>query len=119
VQLTGFVDPRSLPALYRAADVSIVPTMGLEGFGLVVLEALACGTPTLVTPVSGLPDTVTALDPALVLDGCDARSLARGVADALTGRVPLPSEEACIRYAGTFGWPAIAQRVADVYRSAA
>jgi len=119
VHLAGFVDPRSLPAFYRAADVSVVPTIGLEGFGLVVLEALACGTPTLVTPVSGLPETVSALDPALVLDGYDARSLARGVADALTGRIPLPSEEACIRYAGTFGWPAIAQRVADVYRSAA
>jgi glycosyltransferase involved in cell wall biosynthesis len=119
VHLAGFVDSRSLPALYRAADVSVVPTTSLEGFGLVALEALACGTPTLVTPVSGLPDTVKMLDPALVLDGFDARSLARGLGDALSGRTALPSEEACIRYARTFAWPAIAERVADVYRSAA
>jgi len=119
VHLAGYVEPGLLPALYRAADVAVVPTTSLEGFGLVALEALACGTPTLVTPVSGLPDTVSMLDPALVLDGCDARSLARGLADALSGRIPLPSEDACIRYARGFAWPAIAQRVADVYRAAA
>ncbi|MDB5041818.1 MAG: putative glycosyl transferase, group 1 [Candidatus Eremiobacteraeota bacterium] len=119
VHLTGFVDPRALPAIYRAADVSIVPTTSLEGFGLVALEALACGTPALVTPVSGLPDTVNMLDPALVLDGCDARSLARGLSDALTGRIALPSEEACIRYVRGFSWPAIAGRIADIYRAAA
>jgi glycosyltransferase involved in cell wall biosynthesis len=119
VHLAGYVDQRLLPAMYRAADLSIVPTTSLEGFGLVALEALACGTPTLVTPVSGLPDTVSGLDPALVLEGCDARSLARGLSDALSGRTALPSEEACIRYARTFAWPAIAGRVADVYRTAA
>ena len=119
VHLAGFVDPRGLPAIYRAADVSIVPTTSLEGFGLVALEALACGTPALVTPVSGLPDTVNMLDPALVLDGCDARSLARGLGDALSGRITLPSEEACLRYVRGFAWPAIAGRVADIYRAAA
>jgi glycosyltransferase involved in cell wall biosynthesis len=119
VHLAGFVDPHFLPAIYRAADVSIVPTTSLEGFGLVALEALACGTPALVTPVSGLPDTVNALDPALVLDGCDPQSLARGLGDALSGRIALPSEEACTRYARGFGWPSIAERIANVYRSAA
>ncbi len=47
-----------LPAYYRAADVCVVPSRSLEGFGLVVLEALACGTPVIATDVGGLPEAL-------------------------------------------------------------
>ena len=58
VQLTGFVPDADLPHAYRAADLSVVPSVSLEGFGLVVLESLAAGTPVVVTPVGGLPEAV-------------------------------------------------------------
>ncbi len=116
VRLVGHVSEELLPSVYRAADLFVVPTIALEGFGLVVVESLACGTPALVTPVGGLPEVVRDLDASLVLPGSDAADLARGIADALTGRQPLPRRERCIAYAERFAWERIAARVADVYR---
>lgn len=53
--LTGYVAWEELPALYSAADVFIYPSL-YEGFGLPVLEAMACATPVLVSDVSSLPE---------------------------------------------------------------
>jgi glycosyltransferase involved in cell wall biosynthesis len=118
VRFLGFVDD-GLPLLFQAADLSIVPTLAYEGFGLVVIESLAVGTPCLVTPVSGLPDTVHDLNPGLVLEGTDAQSLARGICDALDGSLKLPGEAACVAFAERFAWPHIAAQVATVYREIA
>ncbi len=115
VKFTGYVSDEELPLLYRAADAFVVPTQAFEGFGLVVIEALACGTPVLVTPVGGLPEVVRDLDPGLVLTGSGAADIARGVSDALSGRLRLPSEAACIDYAQSFSWKNIAARVHAIY----
>ena len=119
VRFAGHVSEADLPVVYRAADLMVVPTVALEGFGLVVAEALACGTPALVTPVGGLPEVVTELAPELVLAGSGAADIAAGLRAALTGRLPLPAEAACLAYAQRFGWAAIAARVRDVYREVA
>ncbi len=116
VHLAGHVSEELLPSVYRAANLFVVPTIALEGFGLVVIESLACGTPALVTPVGGLPEVVGDLDPALVLPGSSATDLARGITHALTGKQPLPRSEQCIAYAQRYAWDRIAARVADVYR---
>jgi glycosyltransferase involved in cell wall biosynthesis len=119
IRFAGYVAEDDLPSVYRAADLFVVPTIALEGFGLVVVEALACGTPVLVTPIAGLPEVVRDLDPSLILPGTSARDIASGVTAALTGAHVLPSEENCIAYAGRFDWPVIAARVRDVYREVA
>jgi glycosyltransferase involved in cell wall biosynthesis len=119
VRFTGFVPEADLPTMYRAADLFVVPTVTLEGFGLVVVEALACGTPVLVTPVAGLPEVIVDLDPALVLQDWGASALAQGISDALIGALPLPDSEACIAYAQRFDWSHIARRVAAIYREVA
>jgi glycosyltransferase involved in cell wall biosynthesis len=116
VLLAGHATENDLPYIYRAADLFVVPTVTLEGFGLVVVEALAAGTPTLVTPIGGLPDVVRALDPGLVLSGYAPEALARGIGDALEDPSRLPSEEECAAYADGFRWTEVARRVADVYR---
>jgi glycosyltransferase involved in cell wall biosynthesis len=115
VKFVGYISDEQLPLFYRAADAFVVPTQALEGFGLVVVEALACGTPALVTPVGGLPEVVRDLDPGLVLAGTSAANIARGITDALLGRVPLPSEKACIDYTQSFAWQNIAARVHAIY----
>jgi len=115
VYFGGFVAEERLADVYRAADLFVVPTVALEGFGLVVVEALACGTPVLVTPIAGLPEVVRDLDPSLILPSADAPDIARGIIDALRGTVPLPSEDACVAYAQRFDWPVIAKRVRAVY----
>jgi glycosyltransferase involved in cell wall biosynthesis len=108
-----------LPLAYRAADLAVVPSVAFESFGLVAAETLACGTPVLVTPLLGLPEVVRDLEPALVLAGFGAEQLAEGVRGALTGALPLPTEEACVSYAQRFAWPSIARRIRDVYAEVA
>ncbi|WP_411374117.1 glycosyltransferase family 4 protein [Arthrobacter sp. MPF02] len=58
VRFLGRVSDEALPLVYRAADVSIVPTRELEGFGMIVLESMACGTPVVATRVGGLPEAM-------------------------------------------------------------
>lgn len=120
VKLLGFVPDDQLALAYAAADFTVVPSQTLEGFGLITLESLVQGTPVLVTPVGGLPEVVTGLDPALVLGAKDAAALAEGMAAALASPTRLPSRDRCRAYAADhFAWPAIARRVMDVYRAAA
>jgi glycosyltransferase involved in cell wall biosynthesis len=116
VRFLGFVSDEDLLLAYRAADLTVVPTVTLEGFGLITLESLAAGTPALVTPVGGLPEVVRGLSPDLILPGIEAESLATGVVAALTGGLALPNEEACRAYTRAhYDWPVIATRVSEVY----
>lgn len=116
VRLLGFVPDADLPLAYRAADVSIVPTEALEGFGLITIESLAAGTPVLVTPVGGLPEAVRGLSDALVLAGSDRDSITEGLTDALLGSRPLPDAEACRAFAREhYGWGQVARRTRAVY----
>lgn len=55
VHLAGFVDEKYLPALLSMADLMVYPAL-YEGFGLPVVEAMACGTPVLTSSVSSLPE---------------------------------------------------------------
>ena len=119
VRFLGFLPDEHLPLAYRAADLTIVPTVILEGFGLITVESLAAGTPVLVTPVGGLPEAVGDLSPELVLLGTGIGPLAEGLIASLTGDLVMPSAEACQAYARSrYAWPVIAERVRDVYAEA-
>jgi glycogen synthase len=119
VRFVGFVTEENLPLAYRAADVSVVPTVALEGFGLITIESLAAGTPVLVTPVGGLPEVVRGLSPELILPEVGPRALAEGIANALTGALVMPGEAACRTYVREhFDWPVIARRIRAVYDEA-
>ena len=116
VRLMGFVTDEDLPVAYRAADLSIMPTVALEGFGLVAVESLAAGTPVLVTPVGGLPGVVRDLSTDLILPGSSDGDLAQGIEAALGGSLDLPGAETCQNYARSqFDWPVIAAQTRDVY----
>lgn len=79
VRFLGFVPEDALPGYYRAADVFVLPTAQLEGFGLVTIEALASGTPVLGTPVGATNEILGRLDASLLAAGPDAESMATGV----------------------------------------
>ncbi len=117
VRLLGYVEEERLPLMYQAADLSIVPTVALEGFGLVVVESLAAGTPVLVTPIGGLPEVVRGLAAELVLPDASVGAIADGLIAALTGRMRLPSPAACSQFARDhYAWPEIAGQIGHAYQ---
>ncbi|SDH72068.1 glycosyltransferase family 4 protein [Paraburkholderia phenazinium] len=119
VQLAGFVADEVLPLWFRAADITVVPTIALEGFGLATIESLASGTPVLVTPVGGLPEVVASLSSDLILPSGGFHAIGSGIAEALLGHRKLPDEAACRAYArARFDNPVVAAQVARVYREA-
>jgi glycosyltransferase involved in cell wall biosynthesis len=73
VRILGFVDEADLPALYRSAALFAFPSL-YEGFGLPVLEAMACGVPVVCSNASSLPEV--AGDAALLVDPVDTDGLA-------------------------------------------
>ncbi len=119
VQLLGYVPDEQLPLIYRAADFSMVPTVSLEGFGLIVVESLAAGTPVLGTPIGGIPEILRPFSSDLVLEGSEPAQLARGILQALSGERSLPDDKACQTYvAENFAWPLIATRLKSIYEAA-
>lgn len=116
VQLLGFVPDQDLAIAYRAAELTIVPTVSLEGFGLIVIESLAAGTPVLGTPIGGIPEILLPFSPDLVLEGSTTQQLAKGMIEALSGQRQMPSAEACQAYVKqNYDWQAIAAQMKSVY----
>lgn len=79
VRLVGFIPDRDLVRYYQAADLFVLPTVALEGFGLVTVEALSSGTPVLGTPIGATPEILEALDPRLITRKPTPEELAKGI----------------------------------------
>jgi alpha-1,6-mannosyltransferase len=100
VTFAGFVpDPENLAALLASADVVVAPGP-VETFGLAALEALACGTPVVVSAASALPEVIG--DAGIAVSGED---FAGGVRDLLA-RDDLARRKTARARAEEFGWPA-------------
>ena len=85
VRLAGFIPEDKLVAYYQAADLFVLPTLALEGFGLVTTESLACGLPVIGTPIGATPEILAPLDRRLIAQSADPHGLAEAVADYLGG----------------------------------
>ena len=118
VRFTGKLTDAELVAHYQAADVCVVPSLALEGFGLVVLESLACGTPVIGTDVDGLGETLVRLEPDLVVPSGDPVALAERLAAAQAGLAPLPDSDRCRTFARSFSWDAVVERHEEIYQAA-
>lgn len=79
VQLLGRLDDDEIVARYRAADVVAVPSRSGEGFGLVIAEAMACGTPVVVTDAGAPPELVTDGVDGLIVPAGDPLALGRAL----------------------------------------
>lgn len=94
VRLPGFIPEDELPKYYQAADLVVMPTYELEGFGLVTIEALACGTPVLGTPVGATPEILRGIDPALLIGGTHAEAMAESLRTIIRRFRARPGERA-------------------------
>ncbi|TYQ31841.1 glycosyltransferase family 4 protein [Pseudanabaena sp. UWO310] len=116
VKLLGFVADCDLPIAYRAAELSIIPSVSLEGFGLIAIESLAAGTPVLGTPIGGIPEILQPFSTDLILEGSTTSQLAQGIIEALSGQRQMPKSEACQDYVRqNYDWQVIAQQMKLVY----
>ena len=111
----GRIDHAALVDYYNAADVVAVPSY-YESFGLVVLEALACGTPVVATPVGVVPSVLRAGENGIVVQD----QTAAGIADSLS-RVLKWTAEGRIRPREVrstvmdYSWPVVASTVLNQY----
>ncbi|KAB1161572.1 D-inositol-3-phosphate glycosyltransferase [Micromonospora sp. AMSO12t] len=116
-----FLPPQTgddLPALYRAADLVAVPSYN-ESFGLVALEAQACGTPVVAAAVGGLVTAVRDQVSGVLIDGHDPADWARTLGRLLPDR-PHRAELArgAARHARNFSWHRTASGLLTVYGEA-
>jgi glycosyltransferase involved in cell wall biosynthesis len=113
VRLLGRVPDDLLPALYAAADVFAYPSL-YEGFGLPVLEAMACGTPVVTADVASLPEV--AGDAALYVDPRDADALTAALDRALRDHALRAALRARgLRRAAGFTWTRCARETLAIY----
>jgi glycosyltransferase involved in cell wall biosynthesis len=118
VELRGGVARDDVPPLLRSADV-VVCTPWYEPFGIVPLEAMACGVPVVASAVGGMLDTVVEGVTGLHVPPCDPQALAialrRLLEDpALRQRMSANGRQ---RAVGNYGWDTVAAQTLDVYRA--
>jgi glycosyltransferase involved in cell wall biosynthesis len=85
VRFAGYILDEDLPSYYQMADLFILPTTELEGFGLVTIEALASGLPVVGTPVGGTREILNKLGSDYLFDDSTPQSIASGILNALNG----------------------------------
>ncbi|MBW4664646.1 MAG: glycosyltransferase family 4 protein [Chroococcus sp. CMT-3BRIN-NPC107] len=115
VKFLGYLPDNQLDVAYQAADLTIMPSQSFEGFGLVLLESLACGTPVLCTPIGGMPEVLTSFSPELITTSADAEAIATCLKSVLSKNISLRTRESCQEYASTnFNWTKITSQVRQV-----
>jgi glycosyltransferase involved in cell wall biosynthesis len=114
IRLTGYFPAEDLPALYSGARAFVFPTLW-EGFGMPVLEAMACGAPVVASRVPSIQEI--AGDAAILVDPNSPDSIASGIREALLG----PRDEwsrGGIKQAAQFSWLSTALHTLRVYEEA-
>ncbi len=118
VHLAGFVDDEDLPALYSTAELFVFPSL-YEGFGLPLLEAMACGVPVISSNASSLPEVVRSIEgeATILISPHDepawTAEMLRLLTDSDARRLLV---EAGLTQSKRFTWRASARQLADLYR---
>lgn len=122
IQWLEFVPFEEMVHLYNCADLTVLPSVTMvnneEQFGMSVLEAMACGVPSVVTDVGGIPSVVDEDATALVVDERDAAQLEAGIEKLILspGRRSQMGANARERAVSVFGSEIISESLADLYR---
>lgn len=113
---TGWTDESDKPALYSGAEAVLFPSR-YEGFGLPLLEAMACGTPVIVSRAASLPEIVGA--GGLLYDPDDASGMGEGLAALLTNpSMRAALAEKALAQSRTFSWQRAAEATFRAYEYA-
>lgn len=112
VHFVGMVPEAKLPSLYRGAEALVFPSL-YEGFGLPLLEAMACGTPVVTSNITALPET--AGDAAVLVDPTSVEQIAAAMKQIVHDRsLRQQLREKGLARAAQFSWASTAARVHDI-----
>lgn len=85
VKFLGFIPEEDVPAYYSLADVCVVPSLDLEGFGLTTAESMACGTPVVATNICANTEILNGITPQFLSD-INVESLAKCIEKAIDAK---------------------------------
>lgn len=113
----GRVGHDRLPLFYTAADVCVIPSH-YEPFGLVAIEAMACGTPVVASDVGGLKFTVLPEETGLLVPAQDVDAFSKAIDRLLSDTVWTQKvrRQAATRVQENFSWNGVAIQLSDLYR---
>lgn len=115
IHFPGFANDSDLPAIYSLAEVFAFPSW-YEGFGIPVLEAMACGVPVVAADNSSLPEAVG--DAGLLVDAADIHALAEALAQLLTDQLLRARLiQNGYQQAQRFSWEEAAQQLLSTYKA--
>jgi glycosyltransferase involved in cell wall biosynthesis len=113
----GYIEAADVPALYSGATIFLYPSH-YEGWGMQVLEAMACGTPVITADNSSLPEVGGGA--AAYVDSRDVAQLGQTIAEVLDNpKKPAEMRRQGLAHAAGFTWEASAQRLLEVFSSLA
>lgn len=118
VTVVGRVAREAVPVWFASADLVVLPSVKTEGLGVVLLEALASGTPIVGTNIGGIPDIIEDGETGLLCRSGDPADLARAVITLTTDH---DLQQRTIRngrrlVVSEFSWPRIAERLDSLFR---
>jgi len=116
VNFIGRIDQRNLPTYYGAADVLVMPSYS-ESFGMVGLEALACGRPVVTTPVGAVDSLVRHAQAGYVVPDHSPRSLAQGIRSLIADQ-SIPAADRIRQSIAEYSWANVASTVIAEYAKA-
>jgi phosphatidylinositol alpha-1,6-mannosyltransferase len=117
--VAGELDDADLIAAYAAADVMVFPAIArpgdVEGFGMVIVEAAAQGTPAVAFALGGIPDAISARNGILVAPG-DHAAFAAAINRVLGGTGGC-TPQSCREHAEDYGWTRYGARLRELMRA--
>ena len=112
--LTGYLHDAELCALYSACSVFVYPSL-YEGFGLPLVEAMACGAPVITSDIPSIRETVE--DSARLVDPLNVEEQARAIVEMLSNEeVRRHFSDRGAERVKSFSWERTAERTLEVYR---
>ncbi len=119
VKLLGFVSDQDKINYLQASDVFVLPTEDLEGFGIVILEAMACNLPVIATPVGAIPEVIGGLDSNLLAKSPSVDDIRYKLKWVYTNRNSIVNTDRYRRYVeNNYDWNKIILKIDELIGSA-